>query len=86
MVNKPFSSLPKPFVELQEKVTDLLRAGPAKDVEQHMKAAHSSALARMDVVTREDFDIQAQMLTRAIEKLAALEKRLAELEQGPPKT
>ena len=47
-----------------------------------MKAALSSALTRMDVVTREDFEIQQQMLARALEKLSVLEKRVVELEQG----
>ena len=47
-----------------------------------MKAALSSALTRMDVVTREDFEIQQQMLARALEKLSVLEKRVAELEQS----
>jgi hypothetical protein len=40
----------------------------------------SSAFARMDLVTREEYDVQVQVLARTREKLAALEKRLAELE------
>ncbi len=72
--------MPKAFADLQEKVTELVRSSPAGDVEKHMKATLSSALNRMDVVTREDFDIQTQMLSKALEKLAVLEKRVAELE------
>jgi BMFP domain-containing protein YqiC len=41
----------------------------------------SSALARLDLVTREEFDVQAKVLSRTREKLEALEARLTELEQ-----
>ncbi len=78
----PFPPMPKAFADLQQRVSDLVAASPAADVEKHMKAALSSALTRMDVVTREDFEIQQQMLARSLEKLAVLEKRVAELEQG----
>jgi ubiquinone biosynthesis accessory factor UbiK len=84
MTKPPFPNLPplpKAFADLQEKVTELVRASPAADVEKHMKATLSSALNRMDVVTREDFDIQTQMLSKALEKMAVLEKRVAELEE-----
>jgi BMFP domain-containing protein YqiC len=47
-----------------------------------MKSALASALNKMDVVSREDFDLQCQMLSRALEKMALLEKRVAELEQS----
>lgn len=85
MAKPPFPNLPplpKAFADLQEKVTELVRASPAADVEKHMKATLSSALNRMDVVTREDFDIQTQMLSRALEKMAVLEQRVAELESS----
>lgn len=78
----PFPPLPKAFADLQQRVSDLMASSPAADVEKHMKAALSSALTRMDVVTREDFEIQQQMLARALEKLSVLEKRVAELEQS----
>lgn len=83
MVKPPFPSfppLPKAFADLQEKVTELVKSSPAADVEKHMKTTLSSALGRMDVVTREDFEIQTQMLSKALEKLAFLEQRVAELE------
>jgi BMFP domain-containing protein YqiC len=83
-MNKPpfpsFPPLPKAFADLQDKVGELMKSSPAAEVEKHMKGALASALNRMDVVTREDFDIQAQMLSRALEKLSVLEKRVAELE------
>jgi hypothetical protein len=51
-----------------------------RDLEQNFKGVLQSQLARMDLVTREEFDVQAAVLKRTREKLAALEKRLAEIE------
>jgi len=67
--------------EVSAKVSELFAASPARDVEKNFRALFSSALARLDLVTREEFDVQAKVLARTREKLAALEARLAELEQ-----
>jgi BMFP domain-containing protein YqiC len=53
-----------------------------RDLEQNFKGVLQSQLARLDLVTREEFDVQANVLRRTREKLAALEQRLAELESG----
>ena len=81
MKKNPFGELPKPLADFQSKVGELVRSAPTADIERHMKGALNAALGKMEVVTREDFEIQAQMLARALEKLAVLEKRLAALEQ-----
>ncbi len=52
-----------------------------RDLEQNFKAVLQSGLTRFDLVTREEFDVQAAVLGRTREKLAALEERLAALEQ-----
>ena len=52
-----------------------------RDLEQNFKGVLQSQLAQLDLVTREEFDVQATVLKRAREKLAALEGRLAELEK-----
>jgi len=52
-----------------------------RDLEQNFKGVLSGGLARLDLVTREEFDVQANVLKRTREKLAALEQRLAGLEQ-----
>jgi len=51
-----------------------------RDLEQNFKGVLQGQLARLELVTREEFDVQASVLKRTREKLAALEKRLAELE------
>jgi ubiquinone biosynthesis accessory factor UbiK len=72
--------------ELTAKLSQLAATSPARDVEKHLRALLSAGLARLDVVTREEFDVQAKLLSRTLEKLAALEIRLAELERraAPP--
>jgi BMFP domain-containing protein YqiC len=53
-----------------------------RDLEQNFKGVLQSQLSRLDLVTREEFDVQAAVLKRTRAKLAALEKRLAALEGG----
>jgi hypothetical protein len=52
-----------------------------RDLEQNFKGVLQSQLAQLDLVTREEFDVQATVLKRTREKLTALEARLAELEK-----
>ncbi len=66
--------------EVSARLNDLAASGPARDFEKNARALLAQAFARLDLVTREEFDVQAQLLARAQEKLAALEARVAELE------
>ena len=66
--------------ELSARLAALAAANPAKDLEKNIRGMLSSAFARLELVTREEYDVQTQVLARAREKLAALEARLAELE------
>jgi len=68
------------FNDLQSKINEALESSPAKDLEKNVKAFMSQGFAKLDLVTREEFDIQAQVLAKTREKLEALEKRVAELE------
>ena len=68
------------FSDLQGKINQALESGPAKDIERNVKAAMTSGFAKLDLVTREEFDIQAQVLAKTRAKLDALELRVAELE------
>lgn len=52
-----------------------------RDVETNFRAVLQGGLARLDLVTRQEFDVQMAVLRRTREKLEALEKRLAELEK-----
>jgi hypothetical protein len=66
--------------ELARKIGRAIEASPAKDIEKNVKALLQSSLQRLDLVPREQFEIQAQVLLRTREKLEALEARVAELE------
>jgi len=66
--------------KLGESLPPQLRA-LQQDVEQNFRAVLQSGLAKLDLVTRQEFDVQAGVLARTREKLEALEKRLAELER-----
>lgn len=66
--------------ELSARLAELAASNPAKDLERNVRGLLSSAFARMDLVSREEYDAQAQVLARTREKLAALEARIGELE------
>ena len=66
--------------EISSRFSELIAASPAKDVEKNARALLSSGFAKLDLVTREAFDVQTALLNRAREKLAALEARVAALE------
>ncbi len=75
-------STPRFFDEISSKLSELLANSPARDVEKNVKAMLGSALGKLDVVTREEFDVQREILANALVKVAELEQRIAELE-GP---
>lgn len=70
----------KVLAELAARLAALASENPARDLEKNFRGVLSAAFARMDLVTREEYDVQVQVLARAREKLAQLEARLAELE------
>ncbi len=71
---------PKMFDEIAARLSAMIAASPAADIEKNARALLSTLFARLDLVPREEFDIQAQVLLRTREKLAALEARVARLE------
>jgi BMFP domain-containing protein YqiC len=74
MIDKRF------FEELNERVSEAFRNSPAQDLEKNLKAMLASGFSRLDLVLREDFEIQQKLLERAQAKLAELEARVSELE------
>ena len=59
-------------------------AAVGRDLEQNFKGVLQAQLARLDLVTREEFDVQSAVLKRTREKLTALEQRLVQLEGSKP--
>lgn len=66
--------------EIAQKLSETIANSPAKDMEKNAKAMLGGAFQKMDLVTREEFDIQQQVLIKTRTKLSELETRLAALE------
>ncbi|HET9338223.1 MAG TPA: accessory factor UbiK family protein [Casimicrobiaceae bacterium] len=66
--------------ELAKRIGRAIEASPAKDIEKNVRTMLQSGLAKLDVVPRAEFDVQAKVLARTREKLEALERKVAELE------
>jgi len=75
---------PKMLDEMSARVSSLLAATPAGDIEKNLRATLAGLFAKLDLVTREEFDVQREVLTRTRAKLEALEARVAELETRSP--
>jgi BMFP domain-containing protein YqiC len=65
--------------KLADSIPENLR-GLGEDLQRNLKSTLRSGLERMDLVTREEFDVQVRLLERTREKLEVLEARVAELE------
>jgi BMFP domain-containing protein YqiC len=70
--------------EIDRRIREVLARSPAADLDKNLRALLQSALGRLDLVTREEYDVQREVLARTRAKLEALEAKLAELE-GKPK-
>ncbi|HEY3564258.1 MAG TPA: accessory factor UbiK family protein [Casimicrobiaceae bacterium] len=70
----------KTLDELAARIGKAFEASPAKDIEKNVKALLQSGLSRLDLVTREEVDVQVEVLRKTREKVERLEARVAELE------
>lgn len=66
--------------EIGAKISEIVAHSPAKDIERNMRTMMTSMLSRLDVVTREEFDVQQEVLKRTRAKLTELEEKVAALE------
>ena len=78
--------------DIQKNISDLIARSPAADVERNVRAMMTQGFAKLDLVAREEFDVQADLLARTLTRVdqltaqvAALEARLSALEGGAPK-
>ncbi len=74
---------PKLIEEFTARMSATLAQSPASDIEKNLRAALAALFAKLDLVTREEFDIQTAVLQRAQERLSELEARLTRLENPP---
>ncbi len=66
------------FQDFQQKVMDLIKASPAADIERNIKALMGQTFNKLELVSREEFDIQAALLQSLQARVDALEARLAQ--------
>ena len=67
--------------EISNKIKQLLSNTPAADIQKNLRALLQAQFAKLDLVTREEFDVQREVLLRSREKISQLDARLAELER-----
>ena len=70
------------FEEIDRRMKEILARGPAADLEKNLRVLLQSAFSRLDLVSREEFDVQREVLARTRAKLQELEAKLAKLEGG----
>lgn len=66
--------------EMSNKIKEVVRDSPLGDAERNIHALLKGVFTKMELVTREEFDVQAEVLRNTREKLSRLEEKLAELE------
>ena len=71
----------KLFEEIDQKMREILARSPAADLEKNLRALIASAFSRLDLVTREEYDVQRELLARTRAKLEELEAKIAEFEK-----
>ena len=67
--------------EMQSKVGDTIRNSPAQEIEKNVRAMMNQGFQKMDLVTRDEFELQAKVLSKTREKLEALELKVAAMEK-----
>lgn len=72
--------------EINDKLKAVMAQSPAADLERNLRAMLGAAFARLDLVSREEFDIQREVLARTRARLADLEKQVAALESASATT
>ena len=72
--------------EISTKVNNLVAQSPVKDLEKNLRVFLAGVFTRLDLVTRDEFDVQQEVLKRTREKLSTLEVKVAELENNTKKT
>ncbi|ARP87096.1 accessory factor UbiK family protein [Bordetella genomosp. 9] len=66
--------------DLQKNISDLIARSPAADLERNVRAMLTQGFSRLDLVTREEFDVQADLLARTIARADQLAAQVAQLE------
>ena len=66
--------------EMSNKIREIVKDSPLPDIEKNIDALLKGMFTKMELVTREEFDVQTEVLKRTRQKLEELEKKLSEIE------
>ncbi|QDC51629.1 accessory factor UbiK family protein [Candidatus Methylopumilus universalis] len=66
--------------EISNKIREIVKDSPLSDIEKNIDALLKGMFTKMELVTREEFDVQTEVLKRTRQKLEELEKKLFEIE------
>ncbi|MCL1886545.1 MAG: accessory factor UbiK family protein [Betaproteobacteria bacterium] len=69
------------FDDLQSRISQIISSSPVKDIEKNVRALLTQAFSRLDMVTREEFDLQAMTIAQLREQVTLLQTRLNALEK-----
>ncbi len=69
------------ITDISNKIKELVKNSPLEDVDKNIHALIKGAFTKMELVSREEFDVQAELLRNTREKLVQLEAKLAEIEE-----
>jgi len=68
------------FEDFQKNISELIAKSPAADIERNVKAVMAQTFTKLDLISRHEFDTQAELLERALARIAVLEVKVRELE------
>lgn len=68
------------LLELSNKIKELIKNSPARDLDRNIHALIQGALTKMELISREEYDVQTEVLKHTREKLDALEEKLKTIE------
>lgn len=67
--------------EISSRIKEMVNNSPLGDVEKNINALLKSAFTKMDLISREEFDVQTEVLANTRQKLVALEAMIKDLEE-----
>jgi ubiquinone biosynthesis accessory factor UbiK len=76
---------PNPLEQVNQQVNEFLTSNPVTDIQKNLKSIVLAILSKLDLVTREEFDVQQKVLAATREKLEQLEQKLQELTDAKSK-
>jgi BMFP domain-containing protein YqiC len=79
--NEILNQIQRVTSDLQTRVSEAMRNSPAPEIEKNIRALMNQGFQKMDLVTREEFDLQSKVLAKTREKLETLESKIAALEK-----